>query len=64
MYIYLYKYISSFQRISCLLNILNPAFILVMLLTVLARLVQGESRKQVLERVARPFYPFVYMLLC
>ena len=42
MYIYIYQFLpKNFMFV----NILNPAFILVMLLTVSARLVQGESRK-------------------
>jgi len=44
----MYVYISSSKIISCLQDILNPAFILVMFitaLTALASLVQGESRK-------------------
>ena len=35
-----------------------------MLITVLVSLVQGKSRKYVLELVAGPFYPFVYKLVC
>ena len=42
MYIYMYQFLpKNFMFV----NILNPTFILVMLLTALARLVQGEMRK-------------------
>ena len=46
MYVCMYVYIYQFlPKNFMFVNILNPTFILVMLLTALAILVQGERRK-------------------
>ena len=44
-YIYIYQFLPNNLMFGKLLNILNPAFILVMFITALASLVQRESRK-------------------